>query len=147
MEAEILGYDVLLYCQNPNSCTWLKPILKVIPYDVIGIVYKSGIYKDPIMHTFILGMSFMHGDLKPMWFTLDILAAWCPIPVSISPLCNGVEEEGLIYSKLCNHNGKCWLGADYDAAAECWLNRQEHTGFPESRADTEAFPSCLPLLL
>lgn len=72
----------------------------------------------------------MYLNLKPMWVTVDIWAAWCSIPVSMSRLCTGVREEGLIYSKLCNHHGKCWRGADCGAAAELWLHSQERSGFP-----------------
>ena len=71
------------------------------------------------------------------------LAACCSVlPCGISLLCIGVEEEGLIYSKLCKHLGKCWPGADCSIAAELSLRSQQHTGFPESTASREAFP-CL----
>lgn len=69
------------------------------------------------------------------------LAACCSVlPRGISLLCSGVEEEGLIYSKLCNHLGKCWPGADCSIAAAPQLSSQQHTGLPESKCKQRGFP-------
>lgn len=75
--------------------------------------------------------------IKLMLFMDYILAAWCFIPVSISKMYTGAEEEGL---KLCNHHGKCWRGS------RLWQQLlYEKSSFPESRSGTEASPSLLLL--
>lgn len=56
-------------------------------------------------------------------------------------MCIGVEEEGLIYSKLCNHLGNCWLGADCSIVAELYVAASRTLVFPESRGSIEASPS------
>lgn len=63
---------------------------------------------------------------------LHALAAWCSIPVRISQMYTGAEEEGLIYSRLCNHYGKCWRGSRLWQVLDFPRKQIRHRGFPLS---------------
>lgn len=86
-------------------------------------------------------INYLKDVIFQVWFMLYSLAACCSVlPCGISYLCIGVEEEGLIYSKLCNHLGKCWPGADCSIAAELQLAASATLVFPKSRTSREVFP-------
>lgn len=74
---------------------------------------------------------------------------WLPVavffPVALSSRCIGVEEEGLIYSKLCNHLGKCWPGAD--CSSEQGFNSAASIALvlPQIRASSRGFSLFHPL--
>lgn len=119
----------------------------------ISILWCHGIHMH-LLYMSLINMFFFDRDglfyvIKLMSFMVCISAAWCSIPVSISQMYTGAEEEGLLYSKLCNHPGKCCRGSRLCATATAGAlqfprEQIRHGGFPISAAAAAAVISPQP---